>query len=139
MSDDWAKRDREAAARAVKDMEAVRDFPFGTCPASRHVAMMAETLAKGKKYHMLSDEPHHCATSMAQTVKALWDCRAHLAKAVEGLHETMYFIDIDAEDILKEGGMYRIAKTYKELGAPIPADWADALKSVAKRKEGSDG
>ena len=85
MSDDWAKRDRRHAKRAIKDMNAARNFPDGTCPASRHVAMIAETLAKGKQYHMLDSDREHCATSMAQTVKALWECRAKLAQAVETL------------------------------------------------------
>jgi hypothetical protein len=85
MSDDWAKRDREAAACAIKDMNAARNFPDGTCPESRHVALIAETLAKGKKYHMLDSDREHCATSMAQTVQALWECRAKLAKAVAAL------------------------------------------------------
>lgn len=62
-----------------------------------------------------------------------WEGRAEtaeakLAKAVEALDESMYFIDIEAEDILKGGGMYRIAKAYAELGALIPLEWADALK-----------
>ena len=67
---------REAAKRAVANMNAARNFPVGTCPASRHVAVMAETLAKGKTYYMLTEEPDHCAESMATIVGALWECRA---------------------------------------------------------------
>lgn len=85
MTNDWAKRDRDAAKRAIKDMNAARNFPDGTCHASRHVAMMAETLAKGKKYHMLDSDREHCAGSMAVTVTALWRYRAKLAKAENAL------------------------------------------------------
>ena len=85
MSDDWAKRDRDRAKRAIKNMNAARNFPDGTCPASRHVAMIAETLAKGKKYDMLDSDREHCAASMAQAVTALWECRAKLAQAVDTL------------------------------------------------------
>jgi hypothetical protein len=67
---------RKAAKRAVANMNAARNFPVGTCPASRHVAVMAETLAKGKTYYMLTQEPDHCAESMATIVGALWECRA---------------------------------------------------------------
>ena len=67
---------REAAKRAVANMNAARNFPVGTCPASRHVALMAETLAKRKTYYMLTQEPDHCAESMATIVGALWECRA---------------------------------------------------------------
>ena len=81
---------REAAKRAVANMNAARNFPVGTCPASRHVAVMAETLAKRKTYYMLTEEPDHCAESMATIVGALWECRAErdalaekLARAVE--------------------------------------------------------
>lgn len=47
-----------------------------TCAASRHVAIMAEALAKGRPYPMLQEEPEHCAGSLAATVGALWRARA---------------------------------------------------------------
>ena len=68
---------------AVRDMKAARNFPDGTCPASRHVAMMAETLAKGKHYAMLTDEPEHCALSLASTVTSLWLLRAERDKLLD--------------------------------------------------------
>ncbi len=70
---------RADAKKAVKAMNAARNFPEGTCPASRHVARMAETLAKGKPYHMLTEDPEHCAISLASTVTSLWEARAELA------------------------------------------------------------
>ena len=110
MSDDWAKRDREAAACAIKDMNAARNFPDGTCPESRHVALIAETLAKGKKYHMLDSDREHCATSMAQTVQALWECRAKLAKAVEALEFSQQTQEPDVDDAIE-----RMQTTLAEL------------------------
>ena len=68
-------------AAYIKRMNKARNFPDGTCPASRHVAIMAETLAKRRPYSMLSDEPESCAESMAATVESLWKARALLDKA----------------------------------------------------------
>lgn len=75
---------REHAKKAVKRMNDAHKDPEGTCSASRHVAMMAEALAKGKPYPMLQDEPEHCAISLAATVAALWEARAKLVAMGEG-------------------------------------------------------
>lgn len=75
--------DKQTIARAkaaVKRMNAVRNFPDGTCPCSRHAAMMAEQLAKKGQYFLLVEEPRHCATSIAVTVQALWEARTKLAE-----------------------------------------------------------
>ncbi len=69
------------AKAAIKRMNAARNFPDGTCPASRHVALMAEALAKKGAYPMLEEDPRHCAESMAATVESLWKARALLDKA----------------------------------------------------------
>ena len=66
------------------------------------------------------------------SAKHIEELEANLAKAVKALDEAMYFIDIEAEDILRGAGMYRIVKSYAELGAVIPVEWADALKRVAE-------
>lgn len=66
------------AKEQVRRMNKARDFPEGTCPSSRHVAMMAEHLSRSGKYHMLTDEPRHCAGSLASTVASLWEARAKL-------------------------------------------------------------
>jgi hypothetical protein len=55
-----------------------------TCPASRHVQMMAEYLTKDGHYQMLADEPEHCAGSMLAVVAALWEARLELAKLKAG-------------------------------------------------------
>ena len=67
------------AREAVQRMRKARDFPEGTDVRSRHVALMAETLAKGKPYPMLDEERAHCAISLAITVAMLWEARAILA------------------------------------------------------------
>lgn len=77
------EEDKQTVARAkaaVNRMNAARNFPDGTCPCSRHAAMMAEQLAKNGKYHLLEEEPRHCATSIAVTVESLWEARAKLAE-----------------------------------------------------------
>jgi hypothetical protein len=55
-----------------------RKFPDNTCPASRHLYIMAEALAKGEKYPMLDDEPEHCAETMFLVLEALWKARTEL-------------------------------------------------------------
>ena len=57
-----------------------RNFPHNTCPASRHVQLIAEHLASGKKYPMLAEEPEHCAGSMLSTVASLFKARTQIRK-----------------------------------------------------------
>lgn len=70
---------KEQARDAVKRMNKARNFPSGTDACSRHVALMAETLAKGQPYPMLDEEREHCAVSLAITVAMLWEARAALS------------------------------------------------------------
>jgi len=51
-----------------------------TCPASRHAAMIGEALAKGRKYHMIDEEPEHIAATLLSTVGSLWLARAELLR-----------------------------------------------------------
>lgn len=55
-----------------------RVFPDNTCPASRHVHLMADYLAAGQPYPMLAEEPDHCAESMLATCEALFKTRTAL-------------------------------------------------------------
>jgi hypothetical protein len=57
-----------------------RNFPVNTCPASRHLHMIAEALASGGPYPMLAEEPEHCAQTMFAVLEALWKARTRLAK-----------------------------------------------------------
>lgn len=57
-----------------------RNFPTNTCPASRHLHLMAEHLATGKPYPMLHEESEHCALTMLAVLESLWKARAKLQK-----------------------------------------------------------
>lgn len=52
-----------------------RKFGENTCPASRHLHLMAEALATGKRYHMFDEEPEHCAGAMLSVLESLWKLR----------------------------------------------------------------
>lgn len=51
-----------------------------TCPASRHVELMATVLAAKKKYPMFDEEPEHCAMSMYSVLESLWKARAEIKR-----------------------------------------------------------
>jgi hypothetical protein len=59
--------------RALRAME-------HTCPASRHLLMMADCLALGKPYPMFSEDPEHCAGTMYSVLESLWKARKAHAK-----------------------------------------------------------
>lgn len=64
-----------------KRVSRARHFPVNTCPASRHLAIMADCLSKGKRaYPMLNEEPLHCAITMYAVVAALWEERTKRIK-----------------------------------------------------------
>lgn len=51
-----------------------------TCSASRHTALIGEALAKGRKYHMIDEEPEHVAISLLSTAASLWKARMEIAR-----------------------------------------------------------
>lgn len=54
-----------------------RKLPTNTCPASRHLHMMADCLSTGsRQYPMLQEEPEHCAGSLYAVIEQLWKLRA---------------------------------------------------------------
>ena len=57
-----------------------RQFPHNTCPASRHVQMMADGLSSKHGYPMLQEEPDHCAGSLYATVAALYEARTEIER-----------------------------------------------------------
>ena len=61
-------------------VDRARNFPHNTCGASCHLHMMADALALGKPYPMLSEDPEHCAGSMLSVLESLWKARTKLAK-----------------------------------------------------------
>lgn len=76
MEDD-AERKRLRAQRRRTDK--ARQFPANTCPASRHLHLIADALAKGQPYPMLAEEPQHCALTMLSVLESLWTARTQIA------------------------------------------------------------
>lgn len=68
--------DRKRLVNLRRRVNRARDFPHNTCPASRHLRMIADTLASGKPYPMLHEEPGHCAETMYSVLESLWRLRA---------------------------------------------------------------
>lgn len=59
-----------------------------TCPASRHVHMMADALAsKRAAYPMFAEEPKHCAGTLYAVIESLWKARAEIARLKTQLRE----------------------------------------------------
>jgi hypothetical protein len=62
-----------------------RRFPTNTCPASRHLHIMADCLSMGsKQYPMLQEDPEHCAGSIYAVLEALWKLRTELERKERG-------------------------------------------------------
>lgn len=61
--------------RQLRRTRAARKTLVNTCPASRHLHMIAEHLAKGLPYPMLQEEPEHCAGTMLSVLESLWKLR----------------------------------------------------------------
>ena len=60
--------------RALRAME-------HTCPASRHLLIMADVLAAGKPYLMFEEDREHCAATMYHVLESLWKARKQAASA----------------------------------------------------------
>ena len=67
-------------SREIRRMDRHRNFPEGTCPASRHAAMIAKGLVKGDAFVIDSEEYPHAGGSIASTVGSLWQARNMLNK-----------------------------------------------------------
>ncbi len=72
--------DRRELRRLQRRANRARQFPVNTCPASRHLHSMADTLGRGREYLMFREEPQHCATSILAVIAALWEARTALAR-----------------------------------------------------------
>jgi hypothetical protein len=57
------------------DRARAKAFPRYTCPASRHVHLMADALARGDRYAMFEEEPEHCAGALLAVLEDLWKLR----------------------------------------------------------------
>ena len=67
------EKKRITAARRCANK--ARNFPTNTCPASRHLHIMAEQLIRHGKYPMFEEEPIHCAETMLAVLASLWELR----------------------------------------------------------------
>lgn len=61
-------------------VDRARNFPTNTCPASRHVHIMADCLTRKGGYPMLTEEPEHCALSLYSVLESLFKARSELAR-----------------------------------------------------------
>ena len=58
-----------------------RRFPDNTCPASRHLHLIAESLLRGRAIEPA--EAEHAAASMLSVLESLWKARTELARLQE--------------------------------------------------------
>ena len=54
-------------------------FPHNTCPASRHLRMIADDLRRGD-CPQLREDPEHCAATMLSVLESLWKLRTKTKK-----------------------------------------------------------
>lgn len=78
IEDKWFIKTAEILDREMAAMIKSRDFPNNTCPASRHVQMMAESLSEQGNYPMFNEDPEHCAMSIASVLNSLYSARSFL-------------------------------------------------------------
>lgn len=64
----------------LRRVERARRFPHNTCPASRHVYLMARAMLTRHGYPMLTEEPEHCAGSLLSVLESLWKARTRAIK-----------------------------------------------------------
>ena len=69
------RRQRRRTARA-------RNFPTNTCPASRHVHMIADNMLDPKRKAPIEDywDAQHMAGSLLSVLESLWKARTKIAK-----------------------------------------------------------
>lgn len=70
----------------LRRVNRARNFPINTCPASRHLQIMAECLLSGG-YPQLQEEPEHCAASILSVVESLYKARTKIEKLERQLAE----------------------------------------------------
>ncbi len=65
-------------ANLIRRVNRARKFPVNTCPASRHVQMIGESLIRGKPYPMIDEEPEHVGGSILSVVESLFKARTEI-------------------------------------------------------------
>jgi hypothetical protein len=51
-----------------------------TCPASRHLYLMADVLITYGRCRHIEQDPHYCAATMLAVLESLWKARIQLEK-----------------------------------------------------------
>ena len=72
--------DKRKLANLRRRVNRARKTFVNTCPASRHLHLIAVRLAAGHPYPMLQEEPEHCAETMLSVLESLWKARTELAR-----------------------------------------------------------
>ena len=124
------------AIKLLRDrVELARKFPTNTCPASRHLHLIAEHLASGKPYPMLQEEPEHCAESMLSVLESLWNARNKLAATSPQAAQT------EADELLRKWNLdpdlYRTdsgALNHMKIAAALkhPDDYPHTAQTAVK-------
>ena len=65
-------------SNVIRRANRARNFPTNTCPASRHVHMIGECLIRGKRYHMIDEDPEHVGGSLLSVVESLFKARTEI-------------------------------------------------------------
>jgi hypothetical protein len=70
--------DEKYVRNLKKRVARAKNFPENTCPASRHLEMIAQGLLHGG-YPRLVEDPKECAATMLSVLESLWKARNELA------------------------------------------------------------
>jgi hypothetical protein len=70
--------DERDSVNLIRRVNRARNFPTNTCPASRHVQIIGEALIRGRKYHMIDEEPEHVGESLLSVVESLYKARTEI-------------------------------------------------------------
>jgi hypothetical protein len=70
----------EYTKKSIDRMAKSRNFPYNTCPASRHVEIAALAFAEQDEKHIdiMTEEPEHLGDSMLSVLTSLYEARAFL-------------------------------------------------------------
>lgn len=85
--------DHKYLAALRKRVKEARNFPANTCPASRHLQMIADGLLSKRGYPMLQEEPQHCAEAMLSVLASLWELRTKSPEYAKEVREALAVLD----------------------------------------------
>ena len=130
MSNPTIDRNAERLKELRRRVNKARRFPDNTCPASRHLHIMADCLLKGG-YPMLQEEPDHCAESILAVLASLWEARTEDGK------DAARFRYLQSLPVVKAQAYFWNHASRKQRAKQIDADMLEA--EVAKFNSVIDG